>query len=121
MSPARETATAQVEERRSTRRYPVGLNLRYKLSRYRTVLQEGSGKTRDFSEGGVFFEPLQPAGVLPAGSEVELCLDWPTRINGKAAVAVAIKGRIVRSSAEGIAVKISRCDVRAHSEYANRR
>ena len=115
MSPWRETATATAysSERRSCRRYPVGLNLRYKLTRNRVVLQEGSGKTRDFSDGGVFFHPFHPAGDLPAGLDVELSIDWPAAIQGDSVVKVNVYGRTVRSSPDGIAVKISRCEVRA--------
>ena len=114
MSPARGTeVAADSRERRSSRRYPVGMDLRYRLSRGRTVLKEGSGKTRDFSEGGVFFHTHQPAGSLPEGLDVELWLDWPAQINGQAVITVAIFGYTVRTAGNGIGVRISRCDFRA--------
>lgn len=78
------------------------------------MIEQGSGRTLDFSEAGVLFQPFRLVGILPAGLDVELWLDWPARLNGKSVVAVTISGRTVRSSADGIAVKISRCDVRAN-------
>jgi|SRR5581483_870374 len=113
MSPAREAAYC--EERRSSRRYPVGLDLHYKLSRNRTIVKEGSGKTRDFSTDGVFFQPLQTELIVPAGLDVELSVDWPAPGNQKALVMVAIFGHTVRSGPDGIAARISRCEVRANS------
>jgi hypothetical protein len=116
MFPARDVPpeSSYPRERRSSRRYPVGLDLRFALSRRGAVLERGSGRTRDFSEGGVFFQPFRLSGILPPGVDAELFLDWPARLNGEAVVTVTISGRIVRSSADGIAVQISRCDVRAN-------
>ena|SRR5579872_7059457 len=115
MSPARETAAALTysQERRSSRRYPVGMDLHYTLSRNQTVVKEGSGRTRDFSGSGVFFQTLQPVDGLAAGLDVELFVDWPSRINGKAVVTVSIVGHTVRCGADGIAVRIANCEVRA--------
>jgi len=113
MSPARETAAVYARERRSSRRYPVGLELRYKLSRGPAIFEEGLGRTRDFSESGVFFHTCQPAGSLPAGLDVELLLDWPGPMSGEAPVRVTILGRTVRVDEAGIGVRILRCDIRA--------
>lgn len=105
-------ATVHARERRSSRRYPVGLNLYYQISRNRTTVKEGPGRTRDFSQDGVFFHEVQPAGEFPAGLDVKLLVDWPAQINGRAQLKVAIFGQTVRCGADGIAVRILRYEVR---------
>ena len=109
MFPAREMPIACKEERRSHRRYPVGLEVRYRSSRNRIVCYEGSGTTRDFSEGGVFF---QTDRVLPAGVDVELHITWPVQIEGRPALQVLVVGRTVRTTGDGTAVKIAQCEFR---------
>lgn len=71
-------------------------------------MEEGSGTTRDFSAGGVFFHADRP---LPPEGEVELNMDWPVKIRGGSSLTVMISGRIVRSTARGVAIQIS------HSEF----
>ncbi len=107
MFPALETQIASIDDRRSHRRYPVGLDLRYKFWRNRRILREGHGRTRDVSEGGVLFNADQ---ALPPGVDVELSIDWPARLPGTPAVEATICGRVVRSNPEGIAVRITRCE-----------
>jgi hypothetical protein len=91
------------KERRSHHRYPVGLELFYKLDRGGPIAHQGSGKTLDFSEKGLLFQPDQR---LPRGSAVELLIDWPVRLDGTPVLHAAISGRIVRSTANRTAVRI---------------
>lgn len=107
MFPALETQIASTDDRRSHRRYPVGLDVRYKLSRNRRILREGHGRTRDVSKGGVLFNADQ---ALPPGVDVELSIDWPARVPGAPAIEATICGRIVRSNSNGIAVRITGCE-----------
>ena len=115
MAPGHERQAAQPEERRLYRRYPVGLDLRYKIYRNSTILQEGSGTTRDFSAGGVFFRADR---ALPAGFDVELFMDWPAHLNGASFLRVTIAGQIVRSTEAGVAVRIAHSQFRTDSARA---
>ena len=116
MSPAVQRQIASNEERRSHRRYPVGLEVHYKLARERMTVQEGSGKTLDFSAEGVFFRPDR---AVPAGVDVELSIDWPVNIQGAPTLRVTIQGRTLRSTSEGTAVRISHCEFRADAGKLN--
>ena len=89
-------------ERRTHARYAVEMDLSYKLLRNQKVLQQGVGKTRDISSGGTFFNADQR---LPAGGQVELSIDWPTLLNGVCPLQLRIKGKVMRNSGPGTAVK----------------
>lgn len=93
------------DERRWQYRYPVGVDLSYRLTRNGTILDQGSGRTVDFSGTGLLFQPNRK---LPSGVELELLIDWPVRIDGMTVLHAAISGRVVRSTANGTAVEIRR-------------
>ncbi len=63
---------------RSNRRYPVQLDLRYKVLRGGEPLR-GIGVTREFSSTEVKFAADQD---LPLGALIELSLAWPLRLDG---------------------------------------
>ncbi len=104
MSPEIRSSVAS-DERRYQHRYPVGVDVFYKLTRNATTLDQGSGRTVDFSGTGVLF---QPDRRLPSGVELELLIDWPVQIDGVTVLHAAISGRVVRSTADGTAVEIRR-------------
>jgi hypothetical protein len=102
-------APDELADRRSHQRYPVELDLRYKLSYGRQTLNRGLGKTRDISTKGVFFRADQP---LPKGRDVELSMDWPVRLGGLCPLQLKIAGKVVRSGASGTAVRIKNYELR---------
>ncbi|HEY1239289.1 MAG TPA: hypothetical protein VGF16_01980 [Bryobacteraceae bacterium] len=81
------------------------MELVYKLTRNGTILDQGSGRTVDFSGTGLLF---QPDRKLPSGVELELLIDWPVQIDGATVLHAAISGRVIRTSVEGTAVTIRR-------------
>jgi hypothetical protein len=95
--------------RRLHQRYPIELDLRYKLIHGRQVLNGGVGRTRDISTKGVFFSADQ---ALPSGLDVELSMDWPVRLGGLCHLQVKIAGKVLRSGERGTAVQIRRCEFR---------
>ena len=109
MAPTRNPQAASPEERRSHRRYPVRLRLRYRLSRNGTILLEGTGTTRDFSAAGVF---VCTDRVLPEGFEIELWMDWPVKMNGAPFLCASMAGRVVRGTDTGSAVRIEQSEFR---------
>jgi hypothetical protein len=102
-------------ERRSHVRYPIELDVRYNCSWEQGVSDEGSGKTRDFSSGGIFLSTNQP---LPKGCHVELFINWPLLLEGTCLLQLAITGKIVRSSRDGVAVRILNYKFRTRRRYA---
>ncbi|MGA3099680.1 MAG: PilZ domain-containing protein, partial [Bryobacteraceae bacterium] len=92
--PSKEEQTI-AGDRRGDRRYEIRLEARWKLVRRRKVLETGSGRTLDFSSGGVLFEPGRQ---LPVGLNVELSISWPVLLHNVAPLQLVVYGRIVRSN-----------------------
>src|SRR5581483_5741837 len=65
-------------DRRDRRRYNIDLNVHYKVVHQYQVCQKGTGKTVNFSGGGVAFAT---GDVLRPGSTVELAIAWPVMLN----------------------------------------
>jgi len=104
-------------ERRSHKRYPIELDLRYKLFNRARVMQEGLGRTCDLSTGGVLFRLDQS---LPKGSRAELSVDWPLRLDGVCPLQVLISGQVVRSWAKAAVVRITHYEFRTRgNQFAN--
>jgi PilZ domain len=93
------------QDRRDDRRYPIELQLRYKvLARSRPQLL-GGGRTVNISSGGVLFGGDQN---LPLDAFVELSIYWPVLLQNTCPLTLLIMGRVVRCEDHTIAVKASR-------------
>jgi len=109
MSPAPDLAQSvglldiQRPDQRLRRRYPITLHVDYKLPNRGQVVRSGSGRTLNLSSGGVLFKANDS---LPAGSSIELMIDWPLLLKDACPLKLVIRGRVVRSDAQAIAVKI---------------
>ena len=82
-------------ERRSKRRYPIHLEVQYKLLKHRRVERLGGGRTLNISSGGVLFEA---DGLLNTTGPIELALSWPFLLHGSCNLKLVIRGRIVRTN-----------------------
>jgi hypothetical protein len=106
-------ARAQVEtsqpDRRLRPRYPIILQLQYKLTNQDPGKQTGSGRTLSISSGGIFF---QTTNRLPVGCEIDLAIDWPCLLNGVSLLKLVAHGHVVRHDAKGTAVEVSRYEFR---------
>ena len=108
MSPAPALATtlrfleSHRADQRSNRRYPIALDIEYKLLRKGRVERLGSGRTLNVSSGGVLFEAKDP---LPAGSSIEILMHWPFLLEGVCPLKLVIHGSVVRSDGKGVAVR----------------
>jgi hypothetical protein len=103
--PALKRAVAPQEDRsdhRLNRRYPITLELQYKLLNRGRVERRGIGRTLDISSSGVLFESDTP---LPSSSQIELAMDWPFLLDGVCTLKLVMRGRIVRSDAKAAAFK----------------
>lgn len=91
-------------EQRSHQRYPIQLELEYRLLGKGRSEHLGSGRTRNVSSSGVLFESL---GAPPEGSSIELMLSWPVLLEGVCPLRLVMRGRIVRSDGYGVAIQSS--------------
>ena len=93
-----ETPPEQSTDHRAHGRYPISLALQYKLLRAGRVQQSGAGRTLNISSGGVLFETDDP---LPERGLVEVAMKWPFLLHGTCGMKLIMRGRIVRSRANG--------------------
>ena len=89
--------------RRSHRRYPMNVELEYKLLDGKKVLKSGSGRTLNLSSSGVLFECDEP---LPLGAQIRLLLIWPAQLNDRVGLTLCVNGRTVRSVGTCTAMEI---------------
>src|ERR1700730_6680323 len=86
-------------------RYPIRLDLQYKLLKHGPVNRTGSGTTLNISTGGIFFETDDP---LPKHGQIDVEMNWPFLLDGAGPLKLLVQGRIVRTDARRTAVKVSR-------------
>jgi hypothetical protein len=87
-------APEQQTDQRTRGRYPIALELQYKVLRGGRVEQTGTGRTRNISSGGVLFETDEQ---LPRRGRVELAMQWPFLLQGVCGLKLVMRGKIVRS------------------------
>ena len=80
-------------DRRVNGRYPITLELRYKLLNRRRVEHLGTGRTLNISSGGVLFETDQ---LLPQTGFIEVAIQWPVLLREVCSLKLVMRGRIVR-------------------------
>jgi hypothetical protein len=91
-------------DQRTHQRYPIELEMEYRLLSKGRAEHYGTGKTRNISSGGVLFEAL---GTPPAGCSIEVMLSWPFLLEGVCPLRLVMRGRIVRSDVRGVAIQSS--------------
>jgi hypothetical protein len=92
-------------DRRLQRRYPLELDLEFKIMEDDKVVSTGAGRTENISSGGVLFHARE--GV-PIGPQVELSVRWPAVLGNAPFLELRISGRLVRNDAYGLAMRMSR-------------
>jgi c-di-GMP-binding flagellar brake protein YcgR len=114
-------ARAQVEtcppDRRLFSRYPIILDLQYKLPNQDSAKPTGSGRTLSISSGGIFF---RTKNRLPVGCEIDLDIDWPCLLDGVSLLKLVVHGYVVRHDAKGTAVEVSRYEFRTRRAQPSR-
>ena len=92
-------------DRRLQRRYPLELDLEFRIVDGDKVVSRGVGRTGNMSSGGVLFH----AGECVAnGPHVELSVRWPAVLGDAPFLELRIVGRLVRNDSGGIAMRMSR-------------
>ena len=96
------------------RRYPVQVELKYKLLQNGLVAARGFGKTLEFGDGKVSFNVDRR---LDQGADLELSLDWPLRIDGVCPLQLIVFGQVVASNREGSTLQITRHEFRTRGTH----
>ena len=104
-------------DQRLNRRYPISLEIEYKVLRKGRVERLGLGRTLNVSSGGVLFEA---ADDLPAGSSIELLMKWPFLLEGVCPLKLVIHGSVVRSDSKGVAVRTKHHEFRTAGARSSR-
>jgi hypothetical protein len=89
-------------EQRLNNRYPITLELQYKLMNQGRIERLGFGRTLNIGSGGVLFETDD---LLPASGQIELAMKWPILLDGVCNLKLVIRGNIIRSGAKRTAVQ----------------
>jgi hypothetical protein len=90
-------------DQRAKDRYPITLELQYKLLDKGRVERVGVGRTINISSNGVLFETDRS---LPPGGSVELAMKWPFLLRGICGMKLVVRGRIVRCHANTTATAV---------------
>ena len=99
-------------ERRSTTRFPVQEEVKYKILHGKSEKSIGSGETLNIGSGGILFTTEEK---IPVGRMVELSVNWPARLGGTCPLKFVATGRVIRSDANKAAVRIERYEFRTRA------
>lgn len=97
------------QHRRSSTRYPLELNLRYRVLDGLRTASRGSGTSKDISRTGVRFATPRE---IPVGSRVELTADWPARFGGIYPLELFMQGTVRRYENGEVAVELANWNFR---------
>ncbi len=96
-------------ERRTSDRFPIEREMRFKMLSKRLADESGSGTTVNMSSGGVLF---QTDKTLIPGKRVEMAISWPAQLDNRCALKLIARGRVVRSESGMTAVEIQQYEFR---------
>ena len=101
-------------ELRGKRRYELAMDLRYSYRR-RGKIWRGVGRTRDLSDQAVCFENDLNA---PNGTEMELRIAWPQRLQSVCDIELVINGTLIRSDSGRAVLRIGSYEFRTCGEHS---
>jgi len=105
-----EAKTEQFQlERRAGARFPIGLNLQYRVLARRIKRPFRRGKTVNMSSHGILFVDNQ---TLTQGTKVEAEVDWPVKLNGEVPLKLIVRGSVVRLEKGRVALAIKNHEFR---------
>ena len=99
----RSSRTLTSGDRRSWRRYPVALAIRWKLLLGKSMLESGTGTTQDLSSHGMLF---QTDREIRPGLGIEISIAWPVLLHNVARLQLLMVGEVVRAAGGRVAVRI---------------
>ena len=99
-------------ELRRKNRYKLAMDLRYSYRQSGTI-SRGAGRTRDLSDQAVCFENDLSA---PDGTEMELRIAWPQRLQSVCDIELVINGTLIRSGSGSAVLRICSYEFRTCGE-----
>jgi len=100
-------------ERRSSDRFPMERDVRFKVINRKNGEESGAGKTVNMSSNGVLFVTEQ--NLLP-GRRVEMTISWPAKLNDTCNLKFVARGRIVRVENGRAAVELQQYEFRTQGK-----
>jgi hypothetical protein len=102
-------------ERRSSDRFPIEREVRYRILNKRNTIEEGTGKTINISSNGVLFTTDQ---ILVPGKRLELSISWPAQLDNKCQLKLVARGRVARLEQGRAAIEIQQYEFRTQGSRA---
>ena len=96
-------------ERRSSDRFPIAREVRYKVLNKKNSDEIGLGQTLNMSSTGVFFTAEH---ILLPGKRLELAISWPAQLNNQTALKLVARGRVIRFDEGRAAMEIQQYEFR---------
>lgn len=96
-------------DRRSSDRFPMEREIRFKMLSKRLGDDSGAGTTVNMSSGGIFFQTDKP--LIP-GKRLEMAISWPAQLDNRCALKLIARGRVIRYDAGCAAVEIQQYEFR---------
>ncbi|HZU28737.1 MAG TPA: PilZ domain-containing protein [Bryobacteraceae bacterium] len=92
-----------LNERRSSRRFPIELDLLYRATGRRNRRYAGAGKTTNISSSGILFRTEDP---LEPDINIEASIAWPVSLQSNVPLKLRVRGRVVRTEPGAAVVAI---------------
>ena len=102
--------TAQQEQdRRTSNRFAIEREIRYRVVNKKGQQEGGLGKTVNMSSTGILFSTERP--IVP-GRTLEIAVSWPAQLNNSCALKFCARGRVVRADNGMAAIHIQHYEFR---------
>jgi len=104
------------DDRRSSDRFPIEREVRFKILNRKGSEEEGAGVTINMSSNGVLFTTDR---MLLPGRRLEVAISWPAQLNSKIALKLVARGRVVRAEDGRAAIEIHQYEFRTQGSQGN--
>jgi hypothetical protein len=92
-------------DRRANQRYPITLEVEYKVPDGNGGQRKGLGRTIDIASRGLLLDVSDP---LPNRCPIQLSINWPFLLDGSIPLKLLMYGNIVQVAGNRIAVEVTR-------------
>lgn len=100
-------------DRRSSDRFSIEREVRYKILNKKNSEESGIGKTINMSSTGVLFTTEQ---MLLPGRRIEVSISWPAQLNARCALRLVARGRVVRFDSGKAAMEIQQYEFKTQAK-----
>jgi hypothetical protein len=93
----------------SPREFPLTLEMQYQVTGDEMPHIRGTGRTMWMSSREIIF---QCDAHLPSGTDVEMTIAWPARLDNSVGLQLCIRARVLRTLAHGVTAEIRKYQFR---------